>query len=70
LQSLDVCGLLGNTFQLVVSSFNWNDKVMEDIGERVRRMLRAEVPHGRTVEGCADQAEKEDTVAEFMKKYP
>jgi hypothetical protein len=30
-------------------------------------MLRA---GGQTVEGCADQTEEEDTVAELMKKYP
>ncbi len=52
----------GTLFQLVVSSFNWNDKVMEDIGERVRQMLRAG--------GQPDQTEEEDKVAELMKKYP
>ncbi len=52
-----ICSLLGNTIQLAVSPFNWMDKVLEDIGEKVGQMLSAEALHYRKVEGCADQTE-------------
>jgi hypothetical protein len=53
-------------FQLAVSSFNWRDKVIKDVNERVWRILTAEASHNHTVE---DHAEDNNTVAGITKKY-
>ncbi len=60
----------GTLSQLAVSPFKRIDKVIEEVGEKVGRMLSAEVLHGRTMEGHADQAEEEVTIEGLTKKYP
>jgi hypothetical protein len=41
----------GMLFQLVVSPFNWIDQVMEEVREKLGKMLNNEALRGRTVEG-------------------
>ncbi len=57
------CSSCGLPLQLV-------DKVMEDVWDKVGRMLSTEASHHWKVEGCADQTEKKDTIEELTKKYP
>jgi hypothetical protein len=59
IQSVDIGSLLGKLFQLAVSPFNWVDGVLEDVGEKVGRMLSAKASRNRTVEG---QDEEEITI--------
>jgi hypothetical protein len=42
MRSVDLCGFLGLLLQLPVSHFSCNDKVMEDMGNKVGRMLNPE----------------------------
>jgi hypothetical protein len=37
----------GTLFQLAVSPFNWIDMVMEEVGEKVGRMLNEEASRGQ-----------------------
>jgi hypothetical protein len=37
-----VNSLLGNTYQLAISPFNWVDMAMEDVGMKVRLMMETE----------------------------
>jgi hypothetical protein len=70
LPSVGLCCLLGEFFELAVSLVNWIDWVMEDVGERVRRMLSAEASRNRTAEGCHGQTEEEATIDGLVMKYP
>jgi hypothetical protein len=60
----------GTVFQLAVAPFNWTDSVMEDIGEKVGRILNAEASWSRTVEGQDNQGEEKTTIEGLSKKYP
>jgi hypothetical protein len=40
----------GTLFQLVVSTFNWINRVMEDVGEKAGRMFNKKASRNRTVE--------------------
>jgi hypothetical protein len=53
---------LGKLFQLAVSPFNWVDGVLEDVGEKVGRMLSAKASRNGTVEGQDDHDEEEITI--------
>jgi hypothetical protein len=53
-------------FQLAVSLFNWINKVMEEVGEKVRRMLNKEAFRGQN----ARETEEETTIEGLKKKYP
>jgi hypothetical protein len=44
--------------------------MMEDVGEKVGRMLNAEASNGWTFEGREDQRKDDDTIAGLMKNYP
>ncbi len=59
---------MGSLFQLVGSTFNWIDQVMDDVGEKVSRMLKEEASRNRTVEGRYEQEEKM-TIKGLLKKY-
>jgi hypothetical protein len=54
----------GTFFQLVVSLFNWIDKVMEDIGKKVGKMLDEEAGRDHTKEAL-----EEPTLDGLKKKY-
>jgi hypothetical protein len=56
-------------FQLAVSPFKLIDKVMEDMGYRVGRMLNDETSHNRTVVGHVDHTEEKATIDGLRKKY-
>jgi hypothetical protein len=43
---------------------------MEEVGDKVGKMLNAEASHDQTVEGGMDQVEDEDTSIGLTKKYP
>jgi hypothetical protein len=60
----------GTLFQLAVSPFNCIERLMEDRGEKVERMLSAEASHDQTVEDRADKTKEEDIIAGLTKKYP
>jgi hypothetical protein len=55
----------GTLFQLAVSPFNWIDKVMEDVGQKVGKVLQKEAGRDRTKE-----AMEEPTLDGIKKKYP
>jgi hypothetical protein len=40
----------GTLFQLAVSPFNWIDRVMEEVGEKVGRMLNEEASRGKVAD--------------------
>jgi hypothetical protein len=65
-----LAAFLGTLLQLAVSPLNWIDQVMQDVGEKVGRMLDAEASRNRMVEGQDDQGEEETTVKGVTKKYP
>jgi hypothetical protein len=50
----------GMLFQLAVSPFNWINKVMEDVGDKVGCMLNAEASHDCMVQRRADQRDEDD----------
>jgi hypothetical protein len=56
-------------FQLAASPFNWIHLVMEDVGEKVGRMLNEEASRNISVEG-QDEQEEETTMEGLSKKYP
>ncbi len=60
----------GTLFQLAVSPYNWIDKAMEDVGEKVWKMLSAETAHKQTVEGQANQMEEDNTIVGLARNYP
>jgi hypothetical protein len=43
---------------------------MEDVGEKVGRMLTAEASRSWTVEGQDDQGQEETTIEGLSRKYP
>ncbi len=55
----------GTLFQLAVSSFNWIDKVMEDVGQKIGKMLDKEAGQDRTKETV-----EEPTLDGLKKMYP
>ncbi len=63
---MDYRSVLGTLFQLAVSPFNWIDKVMEEVGEKVGRMLNEEASRGQN----ARETREETTIKELKKKYP
>jgi hypothetical protein len=42
----------GTLIKLAMSPFNWIDKVMEEVGEKVWRMLNEEASRGQTAGGA------------------
>jgi hypothetical protein len=56
----------GTLFHLAASPFNWNDKVMEEVGEKVGRMLNKEAIRGRN----AGETKEESTTEGLKRKYP
>ncbi len=42
----------GTLIKLAMSPFNWIDKVMEEVGEKVWRMLNKEASRGQTAGGA------------------
>ncbi len=61
---------LEDAFQLAVFPFNWINKVMGDISEKVGCMLNVEASCGRTMEVRDNQAEEEATIEGMAKKWP
>ncbi len=55
---------------MALSPFNWTDKVMEELGEKVGRMLSMETSHSQTFKDRADQADEKVTIDGLTKKYP
>ncbi len=53
-------------FQLAVSPFNWINKVKEEVGEKVGRMLNKETSRGQN----SRETEEETTIEGLKKKYP
>jgi hypothetical protein len=43
--------------------------VIEDVGEKIGRMLSAEAFYDCTVEGRVDQIDGDDTIIRFTKEY-
>jgi hypothetical protein len=60
-----IAAFWGTLFQLAVSPFNWIDKVMEEVGEKVGRMLNEEASRGQN----ARETREETTIEELKKKY-
>jgi hypothetical protein len=56
----------GTLFQLAVSPFNWMEKVMEEVGEKVGRMLNEKAYRGQNAGGLGE----ESTIEEAEKEIP
>ncbi len=56
----------GMLFQLAVSPFNWIDRIMEGVGEKVGRMLNKEASRGQN----ARETGVESMIEGLKKKYP
>ncbi len=56
----------GTLIKLAMSPFNWIDKVMEEVGKKVGRMLNEEASRGQTAVGAGE----ESTIEGVKKKYP
>jgi hypothetical protein len=50
-----VASFWGTFFQLPFSPFNWIDRVMEDMGMKVGRMLNAATSRSRSLEGQVEK---------------
>jgi hypothetical protein len=57
MRSVDLGSFLGILFQLTVSPFIEMDHIIEDVGEKVGRMLSAEASRSRALEGQDEQGE-------------
>ncbi len=55
----------GTLFQLAVSSFNWINGVMQDVGRKVGMMLESEA-----IRGPAEEEADEQNVENLRRKYP
>jgi hypothetical protein len=55
----------GTLFQLAMSPFNWIDKVLEDVGEKVGKMLIEKASRGQTTRRAG-----KESIIEALKKKP
>jgi hypothetical protein len=55
----------GALFQLAMSPFNWIDQVIEEVGEKVGRMLNEEASRSKTM----GELEEETTIEGLTKWY-
>jgi hypothetical protein len=53
---MDPGSFWGTLFQLALSPINWIDWVMEDVEEKVGKMLNEKASRNRTMEGQDEQA--------------
>jgi hypothetical protein len=56
----------GTLFQLAVSPLNWIDQVMEEVGEKVGKMLSEEA----SIDKNMKETGEETTIEGLTKKYP
>ncbi len=59
----------GTLFQLAILPFNWIDRVMEDLGNKVGQILSVRASRNRTVAGQDDQVEEKATIDGAAKNY-
>jgi hypothetical protein len=65
-QYLDVAALRATLFPLAVSPINCIGKMMDDVREKVGRMVSAEAVQGRQ---WTDQTKDMDIITRFSRKY-
>jgi hypothetical protein len=62
--------LLGDAIPVRYLPLQLDRQVMEDVGNKLGRMLNAEASRNRTMKGQDDQVEEEATIDGLAKKYP
>ncbi len=60
-----IAAFWGALFQLAMSPFNWINQKIEEVGEKVGRMLKEEASRGKTMGGL----EEETTIEGLTKWY-